>query len=336
MASPDISSGMLKEVSMKQVLLIAFSLILCTVPTFGQMVEEEIDFSNVVAIFEKSPELNAPLMEWFQESPDDPRPLIILAYSSSDKLHEMGLIDRSEAVAIGSDSDEFLTLCDTALAPYYSSGELLLTWVVPQENGFHHAIIDVFSGQILEIRELIENPNHDRATSVRRQAVVREANYALRGSDGIVGKTYNNCYAGDWDYVNSNPSIRNTAAGKYTPGTYGRDQYGFGLGGYCKFFAGIVVRRGTGDFWIPTNQTLYDSGAHAKYTRTGHVLQKDPNSPHTAIVIAILCYDSSGYVTGVDVIDSNFLRRMTIGQHPIFSNGSGYSKLYNYHTWSSY
>lgn len=197
-----------------------------------------------------------------------------------------------------------------------------------------------------------------RLSSNNRRAVVLEAFYALRQSyDGGCDKT---TYAGsclsNWNYLASDSAFYNSLKSAYASGCFASDwavagdpcpnfipapmasfysnvaSYGYGTfggsygnigrGGQCRFFANLLVNRSqsyTGVF--PTYAAMWNN-VEKDLTKAveGDILTSYPGY-HTAIVVEIK--RSGSTVTGLDVIDSNWLtdtgasNREVIGRHVI-------------------
>jgi len=213
-----------------------------------------------------------------------------------------------------------------------------------------------------------------------RYAVVLEAYYALNpGHYGFSSKLYNGWTVSDWNYIitdtNAYEKVRNSIYPKPNasyptlwpvadrnlfydnwatplPANYANlNRYGFyggyGRGGQCKFFADLILfrsgaaaRRDDNTHVLPTYSDMSRSATSYKKARVGDIIFI-PSNGHTAIVVAILARDSSGNVTEVDVIDSNFIgtdgnemiARHRIGVNYAESVGST-SKLQNYYVYT--
>lgn len=186
-------------------------------------------------------------------------------------------------------------------------------------------------------------PVQARLSSNNRRAVVLEAFYALRPSyDGGSDKTINGNGVSNWNYLNSDPSAYEVVKGwyggwssewinfyndpaSYGYGTFGGDYGDVGRGGQCKYFADLILYRSGSDqggfplysyMWSETETDMTEA-------KEGDVILTYDNGVgrHVAIVVEIK-RDGNGQVTGLDVIDSNFIsdegstwHREVIGRH---------------------
>ena len=196
-------------------------------------------------------------------------------------------------------------------------------------------------------------------SSNKRRAVVLEAFYALRPShDGSCDRTIpsptgegsgrcistwnylasdayaysvvkgwyqHDCDSSEWSMPGDGSNCRNSYPFSFYNNVYGygysNGPYGFvGRGGQCKFFANLVLyRSGAHQGRIPTYDELPSQGeSNLTLVRPGDVLFR----PHFHIAIVVeVKRNSSGAVTGLDVIDSNWISdnglqsREVIGRH---------------------
>lgn len=137
--------------------------------------------------------------------------------------------------------------------------------------------------------------------------VVSEAYYSLnRYRTGTSTKSWQGLAMSDWDYVASDPYADNRVAayvGSANRGITGLGCYGFNRGGYCKYFANLVLYRSS--YGYPGGHVVLPHGYTYAWrsiyqAQPGWVIQRGGTSPHTAIVVANLGW-------GLDVIDANWI-----------------------------
>lgn len=149
--------------------------------------------------------------------------------------------------------------------------------------------------------------------------ILSEAFYALNQSrTGRSNVTYQGWYMGDWNYVESDVAAdlrvsyhiggcenrggaRGTATMRESNGTYKVCH----KGGYCRYFANLVLYRssygwgGGQHLVLPSSGTAYATRAVSE-AQVGWVLQGSGSNLHTAIVVAV-----TG--SGLDVVDANYI-----------------------------
>lgn len=197
-----------------------------------------------------------------------------------------------------------------------------------------------------------------RLSDNNRRAVVLEAFYALRPShDGGCDKTINGNCVSNWNYLNNDPSAYGVVKGWYgcyssvwttsgdgsgcannnypisfynNPASYGYGTFGgsygnIGRGGQCKYFANLILyRSGSDQGTFPTYSNMWaNTETDMTKAKEGDVILTYNNgiTNHVAIVVEIK-KDGNGQVTGLDVIDANFvsdisgtMNREVIGRH---------------------
>ena len=166
--------------------------------------------------------------------------------------------------------------------------------------------------------------------------IVSEECYALfpwrNGSSPV---SYNGLAMGGWDYVASDQWAfqQVSAYSGNTVGTVGTTTLAgtvpanatVGRGGWCKFFANLVLFRSSYGIGGGKHLVLpygYDYANESVYNaKPGWVIQRGGSSPHTAIVIANLGW-------GLDVVDANYVGgngKFLISRHPFsWAQLSGY------------
>jgi hypothetical protein len=182
-----------------------------------------------------------------------------------------------------------------------------------------------------------------RLSTNDRRAVVLEAFYALRPShDGSCDKTIAGDCISNWNFIDSNASAYavmkswygcnasdwsvhgdacfsagdTTAASFYSNvasygyGTFGGWYGAVGRGGQCTFFTNLVLyRSGSHTSSFPSLSTMWaDTETNLQKTVEGDVLQVygvRNYENHVAIVVQV--YRTGTIVTGLDVIDANFI-----------------------------
>lgn len=184
-----------------------------------------------------------------------------------------------------------------------------------------------------------------RLSSNNRRAVVLEAFYALRPShDGSCDKFIGGNCVSSWNYLYNDYSAYSTMKSWYgcnsSVWTFSGDGSGcsypaaptsfysnvayygyygtYGRGGQCKYFANLILyRSGSDQRFMPSYANMWGN-TESDLTRAvpGDILFA--NGFHTAIVVEIK--RTSGVVTGLDVIDANFVsdsgsNREVIGRH---------------------
>jgi len=141
--------------------------------------------------------------------------------------------------------------------------------------------------------------------------VLSEARYALnRSRSGRSNLTYQGQFMGDWNYVTGGSDNRAYEAKRreYSGSTGPVGFRTYELGGWCKFWADLVLYRssyGLGNGWhlcLPSGYTY--ATADVRTAGPGWVLQS--TLPHTAIVDAPY-YAANGSRIGWWVIDSNWI-----------------------------
>lgn len=189
-----------------------------------------------------------------------------------------------------------------------------------------------------------------------RRAVVLEAFYALRPShDGGCDKTINGNCISDWNYLNNDPYAYNAVKERYgsdssvwslfysslpsygysvSGGSYGQ----VGRGGQCKYFSDLILYRSeatgrldssdrpssTGNHTLPSYSTMWpNTEIDLQKAKEGDIIlvyNVSGYTNHVAIVVEIK--KSGNTITGLDVIDSNFIsdingavNREVIGRH---------------------
>ena len=193
-----------------------------------------------------------------------------------------------------------------------------------------------------------------------RQAIVLEAYYAVTGSQHYcpwVGSGDSDRRIGRYNYLLSDVGAywhtRDYWTHRYKPDghmTYNNDNRlsqlfldgnlpayglagGVGRGGQCKYFANLVLYRAeiAGANPMPTYAGLQGQSRSSAYAKPGDVLFR--YKFHTAIVVRVLKGDpSSGTVTGVQVVDSNWVDgedNEIIGIHNYYG-----SRLAAYKVWT--
>ncbi len=157
-------------------------------------------------------------------------------------------------------------------------------------------------------------------------------------------KKDNGCISSDLDYryVNfSSPVSFYSKIESYGYGAFGGSYGAVGRGGECKFFANLILDRSGADVRrLPPYQVsnpspknpdmLSNSSTDWSKVKEGDVIFS--LLPHTAIVVEVK--KDKGNVTGVDVIDSNYISdsgagsREVIGRHQL-----GVGTLQSYRIW---
>ena len=194
-----------------------------------------------------------------------------------------------------------------------------------------------------------------------RQAIVLEAYYAVTGSqhycpyvgsgdsDRRIGRynyllsdvgaywhTRENRWASrypDWAVSsNSDNRLRRLLLAGNLP-AYGLAG-GVGRGGQCKYFANLVLYRAEVAGADPMPRYADLQGRSSRYARPGDVLFKQ-NPPHTALVVRVLRGNpDSGTVTGVQVVDSNWVGNSGRNSEIIGIHNYYGSQLSYYRVWS--
>ena len=179
-------------------------------------------------------------------------------------------------------------------------------------------------------------PAEAKLSSNTRRAVVLEAFYALRPSaDGSCDHAISGNCVSSWNYLINDYSAYQKLMSWYgckfasvwekkqdcgvesgRPYSYYSDPYNYGIasnigrGGQCLHFANLILYRSgahTKSFnsLYSSSQTInLDSQSNLKSVKEGDVIFK--KGDHTAIVVEIK-KNKNGTVTGLDVIDSNYV-----------------------------
>jgi len=167
--------------------------------------------------------------------------------------------------------------------------------------------------------------SHDGGCSITNSAGQCLSNWNYLNNDF---PTYSNlkasygCNSSDWAVTGDPcPNLMGTVVPSFYSNllSYGLSSAGgsygaIGRGGQCRFFANLVIERGLqASIIFPTYSAMWNNGLGVQTDLTkaaeGDILTSNPSfAPffHTAIVVEIK-RDGFGNVTGLDLIDSNFI-----------------------------